>query len=89
MVFCLRLSSSCVFTGAAVAADYSFHTVIFMRKFRCWIEWPFAGAEDSEEIIEVEDNLTDEEIEDECIATIETMYANEAPSGWEEVLDDD
>ena len=56
-----------------------------MRKIRCYVCWPFAGAADEECEIEVEDNATEEEINELATETCNELIYNRVNCGWEEV----
>jgi hypothetical protein len=55
-----------------------------VKKYRVWARscGPKSGAE---EILELPDDATEEEIFEACHACLEAMIENELESGWEEV----
>lgn len=56
-----------------------------MRKIRVYVSYPWAGISDDECEFEVEDNATDEEIDDMANDAINDMVWNRLSGGWEEV----
>ena len=56
-----------------------------MKKIRCYVCWPFAGASDEEYEIEVEDNATEAEINELAVEVCNDLIYNRVSCGWEEV----
>lgn len=56
-----------------------------MRKIRCYVCWPIVGASDEEYEIEVEDNATEEEINELAAEVCNDLIYNRVSCGWEEV----
>lgn len=56
-----------------------------MRRFEVYLDKQVAGSEPSVEILEFDDDATDEEIQEECAECLQTMIGNELDTGWNEV----
>ena len=56
-----------------------------MRRFKVWLDKNIPGVETSYETVEMPDDATDEECEEECASCLDTMIGNVLDTGWEEV----
>ena len=56
-----------------------------MRKIRAYVEFPWAGISDDEYEFEVNDDATEEEINEIANEVINEMVWNRIGGGWEEV----
>ena len=56
-----------------------------MRRFRVWLDKNVCGSEPIEEILEFNDNATDEECRRACADWLDDMIANELDTGWNEI----
>lgn len=56
-----------------------------MRKIKAYVCYPWAGVSDDEYEFEVEDNATEEEIDELAHEYINELIWNRLSSGWEEV----
>ncbi len=56
-----------------------------MKKIKCSVHYPWAGVQDDEYIVEVDDNATEEEIEEAANEVINDLVWNRISAGWEEI----
>lgn len=56
-----------------------------MKKIRAFVSYPWAGVRDDEYDFEVEDDATEEEIDELAKEYIEELIWNRVSSGWEEI----
>lgn len=59
--------------------------MINMKKIKCSVDWPWAGTDSDEEIIEVEDDATEDEINEIAHEALMEMVFNRVSTNWEEV----
>lgn len=57
------------------------------RRFEIWLDKQVSGCETTTEIIEVEDGLTEPEIEAILQENLDVMISNEIDSGWRELVE--
>jgi hypothetical protein len=60
-----------------------------MRKFVVFLNKKVARCSQTEQILEFEDNASDEEIEEACQDCLDTMIENDLYTGWDEIFEDD
>lgn len=56
-----------------------------MKKFEARVSYPWAGIEDDVEVVELDDNISEEEVEIEMQEVLEEMIYNRLSTSWEEV----
>jgi hypothetical protein len=56
-----------------------------MKKIRCYVSWPFAGTQDEEYVIEVEDDTPEAVINELAADICNDLIYNRVSCGWEEV----
>jgi hypothetical protein len=56
-----------------------------MRNIKCKVHYPWVGIQDDEEIIEVEDNATEDEINEIVEEVAQEIFWDRISFGWEEI----
>lgn len=56
-----------------------------MRKIKCSVHYPWAGVKDDEYIVEVDDNATEEEIEETANEVLSDMIWSCVSASWKEI----
>jgi hypothetical protein len=59
--------------------------VIKMRNIKCSVRYPWAGIQNDEEIIEIDDNATEDDIEKIVEEVTQDIVWNRISIAWEEV----
>jgi hypothetical protein len=59
--------------------------VIKMRNIKCSVHYPWAGIQNDEEVIEIEDDATNDEIEAIVEEVVQDIIWNRISIAWEEV----
>ncbi len=56
-----------------------------MRYFHVWLDKNVVGSEPDDELVEMPDNATQKEIDEECGDVLQTMISNALDTGWDEI----
>jgi len=60
-----------------------------MRRFKIYLYYPFSECPSEEDILEFDDDTTDEQIKKECADCLDNLIANNLDTGWYEMEDDE
>lgn len=60
-----------------------------MRRFEVWLDKNIVGTEAVTDVVELPDDVTQEQIDEACSASLDNLIGNELDTGWREIFEEE